>query len=162
MLCYVLVVLLGLVAGSFVNAWVWRRRQLEIKKQNRLSVVSGRSQCPDCGHQLSAKDLVPVISWLWLRGRCRYCKKPISRQYPIVELLTAAVFVLSYYYWPGGVETIGDWLSLSLWLLSLIGLVALAVYDSRWLILPNQIIYPTLFITIVGRLVTIYNNELRS
>ncbi len=63
--------LLGLALGSFVTAL---SRRLHEKKD----FVKGRSQCEACGHQLAVKDLVPVLSWLALRGRCRYCRKPIS------------------------------------------------------------------------------------
>ena len=58
--------------------------------------------CPDCHHTLAAKDLIPVLSWLSLGGRCRYCRKPISWQYPLVEVLTGALFALSYLAWPLG------------------------------------------------------------
>lgn len=148
-----LMIVLGLVAGSFANAWVWRTRQNE--NGGKLSVVSGRSQCPQCGHQLAAKDLMPVFSWLWLRGRCRYCQGSISAQYPLVEILTAAIFYLSYIYWPAHVRTPEDWLLFSTWLLAGTGLITLAVYDFRWQLLPNRIIYPTLTIAAAGRLADI-------
>ena len=80
-------VLFGLVFGSAINAMVWR---LKVGK----SWVHGRSVCSECVHQLAAKDLVPVFSWLFLGGKCRYCRKPI-KDHPIVELVTALVFGLS-------------------------------------------------------------------
>ena len=85
---YVLVVagLLGLVMGSFINCWAWRSTHGE-------SVLSGRSHCPACGHELSGRDLVPVFSWLLAGRKCRYCSEPVSARYPITELLCAAVFV---------------------------------------------------------------------
>src|SRR5690348_3301805 len=79
--------ILGLIVGSFLNAWLYRLHAGE-------SVVRGRSHCPHCHHELSALDLVPVLSFVWLRGRCRYCHAPISWQYPAVEALTALSFVL--------------------------------------------------------------------
>lgn len=97
--------------------------------------------CPHCKHELAAKDLIPVLSWLSLGGKCRYCDKPISRQYPVVEGLTAALFVASYAWWPvhlGGVQTA----VFIAWLALLTGLVALLVYDIHWMLLPNRIIYP--------------------
>lgn len=150
----------GLSLGSFVNALVWRVKQSELKaesrktrakKDDKLSILSGRSMCPHCRHELAARDLVPVISWLGLRGRCRYCKKPISWQYPLVELATVAVFVTSYIFWPGGVNTAGDWLLFITWLLVSVGLLALLVYDLKWMLLPNKIIYPTLAIAVTGK-----------
>ena len=147
---------LGLAFGSFVNAVVWRihnQQKATSKKQKaRYSILFARSTCTHCHQQLAVRDLVPVLSWLWLRGRCRYCGKAISWQYPIVELSLAAVFVLSYILWPGGVHSAGDWVSLISWLVVSIGLMALLVYDVRWMILPNRIVYPTLVVAVVGRL----------
>ncbi|HWB38790.1 MAG TPA: prepilin peptidase [Candidatus Saccharimonadales bacterium] len=159
--------LLGLCLGSFVNALVWRTHEQENlvlsskfsvlgKSQKRsskkipdrrtqnpeLSILHGRSMCPSCRHTLAAKDLVPVFSWLWLKGKCRYCNKPIAGQYPLVELLTAVLFAVSYIYWPNaGPGTHLTWM-LGLWLVMLTGLIALAVYDFKWYLLPNKIIYP--------------------
>lgn len=139
------IVFAGLVFGSFVNALVWRLRNSSKHPQNtankKYSIVSGRSMCPNCRHQLAWYDLLPVISWLSLRGRCRYCRKTISWQYPLVEILTAAAFVTSYAYWPY------DWSSQGIilfvfWLIFITGFMALAVYDFRWFILPDKIIFP--------------------
>src|SRR3989344_5151256 len=105
MLVLVVLFVLGLCFGSFVNAVVWRNRQQAInnKQKNKpsipnsqFSILSGRSQCVHCGHLLSAKDLVPVLSWLALRGRCRYCHKKISWQSAGVGLVLGAVFIGSY------------------------------------------------------------------
>ena len=99
-LLIVIFFVLGVCFGSFVNALVWRIHEQSKPKKKRaasdkeLSVVSGRSMCPNCKHTLSTKDLLPVISWLTLGGKCRYCSKPISWQYPSVEMLTALLFVV--------------------------------------------------------------------
>ena len=82
----VLAGMLGLAVGSFLNVVVWRVPRGE-------SVVTPRSHCPRCEHGIRPRDEVPVLSWLLLRGRCRDCQEPISARYPMVELLTAAVFV---------------------------------------------------------------------
>ena len=156
---YAVLAVLGLIFGSFINALVWRTRQQELNKKNAPSVMSGRSICPHCRHELAAKDLVPVLSWLALRGKCRYCGQPISRQYPLVELALAAVFVISYGYWPGGVYGLGTWTLLITWLAASVGLLALLVYDLRWMMLPNKILYPTLLIAASGRLVYIASFE---
>ncbi|HYO39377.1 MAG TPA: prepilin peptidase [Nocardioidaceae bacterium] len=79
--------LLGLVVGSFLNVVIHRVPE-------GLSVVRPGSACPDCGHPVRARDNVPVLSWLLLRGRCRDCGSAISARYPLVELVTAALFVL--------------------------------------------------------------------
>lgn len=148
----------GLSLGSFINALVWRLRQQENYESQqtkndkqktindkRYSILKGRSICPNCKHKLAEIDLVPVLSWLMLRGKCRYCKKPISAQYPLVEAATASLFVLSYIHWPGfqGQSLkIEELVLFAVWLATLTGLVALAVYDIRWMILPNKIIFP--------------------
>lgn len=147
----VLLIAMGLCLGSFVNALVWRlHEQEELKgKQGKktktrlqaLSITRGRSMCPECGHGLSIKDLVPVLSWVWLRGKCRYCGKPIAWQYPVVELTAALLFVLSYVCWPMDLHGFGL-AAFWFWLPLLTGFVALAVYDLRWYVLPNKIVFP--------------------
>ena len=146
--------LLGLGFGSFVNALVWRlheRDKTSGPKNKELSVINGRSMCPHCRHTLAWYDLIPVFSWLALRGKCRYCQKPISVQYPIVELLGGLVFAGSYLFWPSVVHQNGQWLLLSMWLAAAVGLLALAVYDLRWMLLPNRILYPALLAAAGGR-----------
>lgn len=127
----ILLFIFGLLFGSFINAWVWRVK-------TKRPILNDRSMCPNCKHRLAARDLVPVFSWLWLRGRCRYCKKPISIQYPFVELLTALLFSISFLVFaPEGTEA---WLLFALWLGQLTVLIALSVYDLRWMILPNKML----------------------
>lgn len=96
--------------------------------------------CPNCKHELSATDLIPVFSWLWLRGKCRYCKEPISVQYPLVELSTAALFIVSYVFWPYPLHAPWSMVHFASWLITLTGFMALIVYDLRWMILPNKIV----------------------
>ena len=84
--CVVLAALLGAALGSFLNCAAWRIA-------HRESFVRGRSRCPQCGHVLGAADLVPVFSWLLLRGRCRYCKGKIPARYVLAELCFAAITV---------------------------------------------------------------------
>ena len=78
--------LLGLVVGSFLNVCIWRLPREE-------SIVRPGSHCPVCSTALGARDLVPVLSWIFLRGKCRYCGAKISPRYPAVELLTGVLFV---------------------------------------------------------------------
>lgn len=143
--------LFGLCLGSFVNALVWRVHEQEVQHDKKkpdqtylqqLSIQRGRSMCPHCKHELAGKDLVPVLSWVSLRGRCRYCKKPISAQYPLVELITAALFVASYSWWPVSFSEGVQYGLLVVWLAILTGLIALTVYDLHWKLLPNRIMYP--------------------
>jgi leader peptidase (prepilin peptidase) / N-methyltransferase len=140
----------GLCLGSFVNAVVWRLHEQHVektkKKPNRkylekLSISMGRSVCPSCKHVLSASELIPVLSWITLGGKCRHCHRPISWHYPVVELLTAVLFVASYIWWPVPFDA-AEKLVFVLWLALLAGLIALLVYDAYWKILPNRLIYP--------------------
>ncbi|NLG10884.1 MAG: prepilin peptidase [Coriobacteriaceae bacterium] len=79
--------LLGLCMGSFLNCAAWRMTHNE-------SVLKGRSHCTSCGHELAAKDLVPVFSWIASGGHCRYCDEKIPKRYIVVEVLTATIFII--------------------------------------------------------------------
>ncbi len=151
-----ILLILGLCFGSFVNAFVWRHyKQAELKEQlaegkkskkkaeltaDELSITKGRSMCTHCHHELAAKDLIPIVSYLWLRGKCRYCGKKIEDS-PLAELVTPLLFVISYLAWPHNLS--GEGLVLfGLWLIFLIGFVALILYDLRWFLLPHSIVMP--------------------
>lgn len=148
---YILVFITGLGLGSFVNALVWRLHESNRKKsrfsKEQLSIVAGRSMCTKCGYQLRALDLVPVFSWLVLKGRCRHCKKPISWQYPVVEVLFTVGLLVSYMFWP--LNSVGWllYLQFSVWASLLVVMAALFIYDLRWMILP----------TILVRLATVFS-----
>lgn len=83
------IVALGLVVGSFFNVCIYRIPRRE-------SLAWPASHCPTCSHSLNVLDLIPVFSFILLRRRCRYCKAPISWRYPIVESLTAILWVLAW------------------------------------------------------------------
>lgn len=83
---YVISFVTGLIFGSFCNAWGWRIAHGE-------SIAKGRSHCAVCNHELGARDLVPVFSWLFLKGRCRYCGEKISVRYPAVELICGLYYL---------------------------------------------------------------------
>ncbi len=125
---------LGLVMGSFITALVDRLH-------DGRDWVKGRSSCDSCKKTLAARDLVPVLSWLSSAGKCRQCKQKISWQYPIIELVTGALFVISYLAWPTDIVGFQQ-AKFTIWLITLVGLIALSVYDLRWFIIPNRIIYP--------------------
>jgi leader peptidase (prepilin peptidase)/N-methyltransferase len=155
----VVLIVLGLALGSFVNALVWRLHEQQLlaekkpsaknkERLQRLSIWRGRSMCPHCQHQLAAKDLIPVLSWLMLKGKCRYCAKSISWQYPLVELLTAGLVVFSYLFWPLVFHGAGLF-EFILWIAFVTGFVALAVYDLWWYILPTRIIQPLVAVAVV-------------
>ena len=134
-LTIIILAILGISLGSFVNAAVWR---IKVKKD----IVHDRSECVHCHHKLSAADLVPVFSWLLLGGKCRYCRKPISIQYPIVELIVMLYFVVSYLVWPHELVGVHAWIDFGLWLSYGVGLAILFVYDLKWFMLPDKVVWP--------------------
>jgi prepilin signal peptidase PulO-like enzyme (type II secretory pathway) len=139
----IVLALLGLCFGSFANALVWRlhKQHQDSKNDQKYSISKGRSMCVHCGHTLHTKDLIPVLSWAMLKGKCRYCQKPISWQYPVVELVMSALFVFSYAFWLQEIRGL-EIIVFGLWLTTLVGLVSLVVYDLRWMLLPNRIVFP--------------------
>jgi leader peptidase (prepilin peptidase)/N-methyltransferase len=118
--------LLGLVCGSYLNVVISRLPRGE-------GTLSGRSRCPECRHVLGWRDLVPVASYLLLRGRCRYCGARISLQYPAVEICTATVFILLF--WRFGLSPV---LAKYLFLGGL--LVAASFIDLEHYIIPDGLI----------------------
>jgi leader peptidase (prepilin peptidase)/N-methyltransferase len=119
----VLAGVLGLAIGSFLNVVIHRL-------PNKESLSKPRSRCPGCGKQIRARDNIPVVSWLLLRGRCRDCGEPISVRYPLVELLTAALCV-GVVLDTGADSTV--WLGLAFVLL----LVPITFIDLDHQIIPN-------------------------
>jgi len=83
------VFIFGLIMGSFYNVVIYR-------VPNHQSIVYGSSHCPNCEKTIQAIDLIPVLSFIFLKGKCRYCKQTIAWRYPLVELLTALLFTLVY------------------------------------------------------------------
>ncbi|MET0604170.1 MAG: prepilin peptidase [Baekduia sp.] len=121
--------LFGLLIGSFLNVVAWRLPRGE-------SLVKPRSKCPGCATQLKAYDNIPVFSWLMLRGRCRGCGEKISARYPVVEAVTAALYVLVVALkW-------GDVLQMTLGLVLVTFLVPIAVIDLDLKIIPNKLTGP--------------------
>jgi len=147
----------GLILGSFVSALTYRlHEQAELegkkgkaaaKRRKELSMVTGRSMCPHCSRELAAKDLVPVLSWLWLRGKCRYCGKPIPDS-PLTEVMLGVAFAVSYLSWPHEMHGVGLFRFMC-WLVFLVAFMALAVYDLRWYLLPDKIVFPLTGLVIV-------------
>lgn len=140
--------LIGAAMGSFVGAMTWRIK-------NKKDFVKDRSECEYCHHKLEPLDLVPIFSWVFLRGKCRYCKAKIGVTTLILEVSLAAAFVISYAFWPlGNIDGVAgpDLLQLSmflLWLAALVLLTALFTYDIRWQLLPDRFMWPLVVICLV-------------
>lgn len=153
----VILAILGLIFGSFVNAFVWRLHKQELlrgksgkktqQELKKLSITTGRSMCSSCGHELAPKDLVPILSWLWLRGKCRYCHVRIEDS-PLVELVTSSLFVISFIFWPLTLHSIGIF-QFIVWLIFIVAFMCLAVYDLRWFLLPDKVVFPLIAIALV-------------
>jgi leader peptidase (prepilin peptidase) / N-methyltransferase len=112
---------LGAIIGSFLNALSFRF--------NTGRSMGGRSRCMHCGHTLSALDLVPILSYIFLKGRCRYCGSKISLQYPLVEATAAIVALLIYL-------NHSEPLEFSFWFLVWMTLLFIVIYDIRHTIIP--------------------------
>ncbi len=152
--------LFGLCIGSFLNVVIhrlplmlerqWQRDSAEMlsvadptKDQAPLGLAKPASRCPSCGHQIRWYENIPIASWLFLRGRCSACSTPISARYPLVELLTGALFAAIGW-------KLGPQPSTALWCLFAAALVALAGIDWDTTLLPDDLTLPLLWAGLVA------------
>lgn len=156
----ILFIWIALSVGSFLNVVIYRlpvmlerdwrsqaREFLELDDNNAapqptFNLMTPRSRCPQCGHQIKAWQNIPVLSWLLLRGKCGACKAPISFRYPSIELLSAicsvAVISLFGFTWMGLFACLFTWMTLALIFID---------YDTT--LLPDQITYPLLWLGLI-------------
>jgi len=129
----------GSIIGSFLNVVVYRLK-------HQQSFIKGRSYCPHCRHTLGFWDLIPIFSFIFLRGRCHYCRQKISWQYPLVELSAALLSVLAYLRFD---------LTSSFFLTTIVGffLIVIFVYDLRYYLILDEVIIPAVFLVIILDLV---------
>ena len=153
----------GLVFGSFLNVVIYRLK-------NGRNIIFGRSFCPQCQTRLKWYDLVPLLSFIYLRGRCRYCRKKISWQYPAVEILSGLIWVIVAYkinfqFFPtfqsgssisqpnlGNLGEIGTIFIFLYYIFILSSLLVIAVYDFKWRIIPDKIVYPAIAAALIFNL----------
>ena len=128
----IFIFIFGLIIGSFLNVCIYRIPL-------GLSIVTPPSACGSCGQRLKPKDLIPLLSWLYLKGKCRYCGQPISIRYPLVEFITGLIFAFTY--WVFG----WTWILL-IYLIIYSGLIAIVFIDLDHQIIPNSI---NLFLLII-------------
>src|SRR5574341_246095 len=133
---------LGAVIGSFLNVVIHR-------VPREQSIIFPNSACPTCRTPLRPYDNIPILSFLILRGRCRYCHKPISVRYPIVEALTALLFVAVALH-------DGTSFALPFDLAFAAAVVALVFIDAEHMILPNVITYPGIIFALLARIALPY------
>lgn len=141
--------ILGIIFGSFVNAWVWRTSK-------DISVAKGRSMCPHCKHELTSRDLVPLFSYLMLQGKCRYCHKGIGVQYPAVELSTGVLFTILYLVL--NPSTVYELVQFLILLIVSVLLVAAFVYDAKYMELPEKFMLPAVALGVVSLGLKAYQN----
>jgi len=149
-----LVFLFSLLVGSFLNVVIhrlpkmmeaeWHAQCAELRGETlpespRFNLWLPRSACPQCGHQITALENIPLLSWLWLRGRCSACRTPISPRYPLVELLTALLSAAAAWKWGVSIQTLGA-------LFLIWTLIALAFIDLDTTLLPDSLTLPLLWL----------------
>ncbi|MBF2007563.1 MAG: prepilin peptidase [Chlorogloeopsis fritschii C42_A2020_084] len=144
-LANVIVFALGASIGSFINVVVYRLPA-------GLSILFPPSRCPHCLNQLQAYDNVPVLGWLWLKGRCRYCQSKISLRYPVVEAVTGFLFLLIFWNFHVSPLTLGYWVFCS-WLLTL------SLIDLDTMTLPNPLTQSGLVLGIVFQMMVGFLSE---
>ncbi len=146
-----IVFILGLAIGSFLNAYIWRLHISEalppaIRRQGLpVSVWRGRSMCPKCKKPLAWYELIPLVSFALQRGRCRGCKGKIDWQYPLVELAAGILFVLAYIRFDIPTTILhSTFFILHFYLLAT--LVILFVYDLRYGLVPDRVVLPAILV----------------
>ena len=151
-----LAALLGLFIGSFLNVVIhrlprmmereWEAQAAEIRGESpttssteRYNLATPRSRCPHCGHLITALENIPVVSYLFLRGRCAHCSAPISRRYPVVEFLTALLSGFTAWHFGFGLAALGA--LIFVWVM-----IALAFIDLDTQLLPDQLTLPLVWL----------------
>lgn len=114
----------GAAIGSFLNVCIYRWPAEQ-------SVVTPRSRCPSCEHELAWSDNIPIFGWIFLRGRCRYCGTGVSAQYPLIELVTALIWIAAVVRFGPALEALHSALFLTI-------LLGIAMTDAREMVIPDQ------------------------
>ncbi|HOK41024.1 MAG TPA: prepilin peptidase [bacterium] len=135
LLFFFLIFIFGLIIGSFLNVLIYR---IPINQ----SIILPRSYCPHCHTPIKATDNIPILSFIFLKGKCRFCKKKISYQYPLVELLTAILFIFLFkrFYF------VNDFISLGIYIVYTSILIVISFIDINHYIIPDILNFSLLFI----------------
>lgn len=123
---YIITAIFGTIIGSFLNVCIYRI-------PNKESIAYPGSKCGNCNTSLKPLDLIPVLSYLFLKGKCRYCQSKVSIQYPLIELLNGALYVLLYHYFDISLITITYSILFSV-------LLTVAVIDYKTMRIPNPLV----------------------
>lgn len=135
---YIFIILLGLALGSFASVLIHRLHTHD------KGIVWGRSFCPKCANQLKARDLIPVVSYLISKAKCRFCAKPISVRYPLLELSMAGIFFLTT-----ALIGTGDVTKEVFYLFIAFVFIVLTFYDFLFKEIPDVISLPAIFVAIL-------------
>lgn len=134
-----IIFIFGLTIGSFLNCVIYRLETGD-------SFLKGRSFCPFCKHKLLWLDLIPIFSFIFLKGKCRYCGKKISWQYPLVEVSLAILSLFSFIFFPDLPFSL--WKLFYYWLL-ISFLIIIFVFDLKYFIVLDKIIYPLIILVLL-------------
>lgn len=144
----------GLCVGSFLNVL--------IDRLPRGGSIRGRSYCPHCRKILQWYELIPLLSFIFLKGKCRSCKKPISWQCPIIEFFTGCVFTFVFWHLFSGIKFYAgqwpdsaQWINLFFYLFFVSILIVIFAADLRYYIVPDTIIYPAIVFALLFQIVSI-------
>ena len=167
-LCFIF--LLGSIIGSFLNVVIlrlpvmmeqdWRQQCCELLEINNTEITENtspfnlvvpRSQCPKCGHKISALENIPIISYLFLKGQCKQCKNKISIRYPIIEFITGITSVIVAFYFGVSIQTF--FALLLTW-----SLITLSMIDFEHQLLPDDITLPFLWLGITINIFGVFTN----
>ncbi|GGB36972.1 type 4 prepilin-like proteins leader peptide-processing enzyme [Oceanisphaera marina] len=161
---YVIVILLGLLIGSFLNVVIhrlplmlqreWQQECAELNgastaTEPTFNLCTPRSRCPHCQQQLSALDNIPLLSWLFLRGRCRYCKAGISKRYPLIELSAAALSAFAIWRFGASPQLLAA-------LIFSWALLCMTMIDIDHLLLPDNLTLPLLWLGLLLNIDTLF------
>lgn len=134
------ILLLGLFIGSFLNVLIDRLPKEES--------IKGRSHCEKCKKTLKWYDLIPLLSFIMLKGKCRYCSAPLSFYYPIIELTTGIMFALTFYFF-GIMNHELRIMDLGYYLFLISGLIVIFFVDLKYGIIPDKIIFPAIVVSFI-------------
>ncbi len=140
---YLIAFILGLVFGSFYNVLIYRLPR-------NISIIFPSSFCPHCKRKIKWYDNIPLISFIVLKGKCRYCGEKISIQYPLVELASGLLAVISLYKWGLSLEAVIMYFFFS-------SLLVMSLIDLKFFILPDQINIPGI---VLGILVSFFREDI--
>ncbi len=147
----IFVFFMGLLAGSFLNCVIYRLEQEE-------SFWGGRSYCPSCKKEIFWFDLIPLLSFLFLWGKCRFCEKKISWQYPVVEFLTGIIFLMVFLLLFPQMNSLQDIVG-AVYVLSIsLLLILILVYDLKHFIIPDEAVFAGLFLSLLWYLFAFFSH----